>query len=91
MTDLRKEKEMPNCELLPNCPFFNDYFQEISEPNANFKEEYCRGSYVWCGRYLNFKRLEADMKLVAESMAAFSGIKDNHEVRRPAYTMKPDI
>jgi len=82
---------MSECELIPNCPFYNDYLQEISEPNANFKEEYCHGSYVWCGRYLNFKRIEADMKLVAESMAAFPGIKDNREVRRPAHAIKPDI
>ncbi|MCK4785991.1 MAG: hypothetical protein KAV87_19700 [Desulfobacteraceae bacterium] len=82
---------MSDCELLPNCPFFNGYFQEISEPNTNFKEEYCHGNYVWCGRYILFKRIEADKKLIEKSMVAVSGINDNHEVQRLAHAVKPAI
>lgn len=79
---------MSDCELIPTCPFFNDYFQEISEPNTNFKEEYCYENYEWCGRYIIFKRIEADKKLTEKSMVAVSGIKDNHEGQRLARATK---
>ncbi len=50
---------MPDCELLSTCPFFNDGMH--SEMPEMYKEQYCKGDYSWCGRYLIFKALEGNM------------------------------
>lgn len=82
---------MSDCELILNCPFYNSNYQEVSAPNTNFKEEYCHGNYAWCGRYILFKRIEAEKKLIEKSVVAVAGIKDNREVQRLAHTIKPAI
>ena len=42
------------CELITTCPYYNNarYGCDIPE---QFKEQYCRGIYVWCGRYLAYR------------------------------------
>ena len=82
---------MPDCELLANCPFYNDYFQDISEPNTNFKEEYCHGNFVWCGRYIIFKRINEEKKLMGKSIVAVSGVVNSHEIQRLTHAVKHDI
>jgi hypothetical protein len=52
----------PDCELMPACPFFKDAFSGVPEVTERFKEEYCRGEYSWCGRYMHFKAQEREMK-----------------------------
>ena len=47
----------PDCELLSTCPFFNDSTYGMPEM---YKEQYCKGDYTRCGRYLVFKALERD-------------------------------
>ncbi len=46
---------MPDCELLATCPFFNFSIDELA---LTYKEQYCKGDYRWCGRYMGFKALE---------------------------------
>lgn len=48
------------CELLATCPFFNDRAQNTFEMAETYKEQYCRGIYPWCGRYMVFKALERE-------------------------------
>ncbi len=43
------------CELLTACPYFND---DTYRMPGIFKEQYCRGEYRWCGRYMAFKAEE---------------------------------
>ena len=50
---------MADCELLSTCPFFNDGMH--SEMPEMYKEQYCKGDYAWCERYLIFKALERKM------------------------------
>lgn len=80
---------MSECELLYDCPFYNSYYLEESVPPANFREEYCHNNYVWYGRYIIFKRIEADKKLMEESMVIVSESKDKHEGQRLAHVIKP--
>lgn len=47
---------MPDCELLVTCPFFSNGTYGLAE---KLKEQYCKGDYAWCGRYMNFKGREA--------------------------------
>jgi len=63
---------MPDCELQDTCPFFinykqGDYTLAISELIERVIEEYCRGNYTWCGRYLTFKALERRLEKQATS------------------------
>ena len=63
---------MPDCELLSTCPFFNDRMQDMSEMTETYKEQYCKGDYAWCGRYMVFKALEREknsLELVSKSTA----------------------
>ena len=53
---------MPNCELLSTCPFFNDRMQNMSEMMEMYKEQYCKGDYACCGRYMIFKALERELE-----------------------------
>lgn len=57
---VKKEKN-PDCELLATCPFFND-MRATSEMTGVLKEQYCRGNYAWCGRYMVFKALERELE-----------------------------
>ncbi len=47
------------CELLTACPYFND---DTYRMPGIFKEQYCRGEYRWCGRYMAFKAEERNKK-----------------------------
>lgn len=62
-------KEMPDCELLLTCPFFNDMTQNTNEFTTFYREAYCHGSYHWCGRYMAFKALEREMNIVKSAVA----------------------
>lgn len=46
---------MSNCKLLATCPFYNDTVQDML--NAECREQYCRGDYTLCGRYMSFFRM----------------------------------
>jgi len=54
--------KMPDCELLYTCPFFNDRMHDMSEIADTYREQYCKGDYAWCGRYMAFKALERELK-----------------------------
>lgn len=60
---------MPDCELMPTCPFFNSDSQQAPEMSAGLKEEYCRDKYTWCGRYMAFKVLDREKKRTVEAFA----------------------
>jgi len=60
---------MPDCELIPTCPFFNDMTQENNELIMLYKESYCHGNYNWCGRYMAFKALEREMEITKSAVA----------------------
>lgn len=51
---------MLDCELLATCPCFNDRTQNTFEMTEIDKEQYCKGDYPWCGRYMVFKALERE-------------------------------
>ena len=63
---------MPDCELLLTCPFFNDVTQHTNELTAFCKENYCHGYYGWCGRYMAFKALERELKILKSTAALVS-------------------
>ena len=69
---MKKVIQMSNCELLSTCPFFNDKTQEMSELTEMLKESYCRGNYTWCGRYMAFKALERELKILKSTVALVS-------------------
>ena len=60
---------MPDCELLTSCPYFVDNTQDMSEMTETLKEDYCRGNYAWCGRYMAFKAVERELKIVKSTVA----------------------
>lgn len=51
-----------DCELLATCPFFNDRIQNTFEMAEIYKEQYCKGNYPWCGRYMVVKSLEREFE-----------------------------
>jgi len=58
---------MPDCELRDACPFYIKYTEgyytrAISELIESVVEEYCRGDYLWCGRYMAYKALEEEIE-----------------------------
>jgi len=55
LTGIEKGMKMPECELLATCPFFNDRQHWISEMTDADRERYCKGDYMWCGRYMTTK------------------------------------
>ena len=59
---IKKERKghKTDCELLSTCPFFNDKAGDTFEMADIHKEQYCRGEYPWCGRYMVFKALERE-------------------------------
>ena len=56
--------KMSDCELLSTCPFFNDKTQDMTGITEPYKEQYCKGSYAWCGRYLTYKVSEKELKKI---------------------------
>jgi len=79
--ELMKGKAMPNCELIKTCPFYNNYFQDILEPNEYIKKEYCHDKFILCGRYLNYKRIEAERNLIRTDMTPIPGIRENRKAQ----------
>ena len=53
---------MQECELLATCAFFNDRHYWVSEMTDADKERYCKGDYMWCGRYMTFKALQKEQE-----------------------------
>lgn len=51
---------MPDCELLTTCPFFNAKAPDVSVMTERDKEQYCKGAFGWCGRYMAFKARERE-------------------------------
>ena len=51
----RGEVKMPECPLLTKCPYASDISHDFSEMNEEDKEQYCKGDYGWCGRYMTYK------------------------------------
>lgn len=54
--DAREVIAERDCELISTCPYFND--EEHSEMTESLKEEFCHGSYTWCGRYLTYQAVK---------------------------------
>ena len=53
------------CEYISTCPYHRDGYNGQVIPE-HFKEQYCYGIYVWCGRYLAYKAAEERKKRIAE-------------------------
>jgi hypothetical protein len=51
------EGEMADCELLADCPFFNDKMPTTDGLGAMYKNQYCVGDNSRCARYLIFRKL----------------------------------
>lgn len=51
---------MSNCELLATCPFYNDTTQDMFE--AGYREQYCKGEYTLCGRYMSFQAWQKELE-----------------------------
>ncbi len=51
---------MGDCELLRDCMFFNDRLKNMPVFSERLKEEFCRGDYSKCARYLVAKALGRD-------------------------------
>jgi len=71
---------MPDCELQPTCPYYinylkGDYAQAMSGLIKAVIEGYCRGDYAWCGRYMAFKALERELKIVKSTLTLGSQSK----------------
>lgn len=49
-------KDLSICELANKCPYYQGYVHM----SAELKEQYCRGDYRWCGRYMGFQALESE-------------------------------
>ena len=62
----KKRDKIPDCELLSTCLFFND-MRDTSKMTGVLKEQYCRGNYAWCGRYMVFKALDRESKKTSSS------------------------
>ena len=71
---------MSNCELLSTCPFFNDTSDDMSEMAEMRKEQYCKGGYTWCGRYLGFKALQRELEREIEVPELFRTEEDRVKV-----------
>ncbi len=49
---------MPDCEFLTTCPYYNNDTYGMPEI---FKEQFYKGDYRWCGRYMAAKAEERNM------------------------------
>jgi hypothetical protein len=43
---------MPDCELLPRCPFFHDKMKDMPAVAEALKKRLCRGDKTGCARYM---------------------------------------
>lgn len=46
---------MPDCELIPNCLFFNDKMANMPSTASMMKRKYCRGNFLACARFIVFE------------------------------------
>ena len=53
------------CEYMDICPYHDDKYEGQVIP-GHFKEQYCRGIYVWCGRYVAYKSEEERKRRIAQ-------------------------
>ncbi len=67
---------MSDCELIPTCPFYNYYFQEMSGEADDIKKEYCHWNYTWCGRYIQYNRIPGNSKLTGKSRKKVPAVKN---------------
>lgn len=51
---------MPDCELIGKCIFFNDKMANKPGTANLMKQNYCKGSFKDCARYLVCKALGRD-------------------------------
>jgi len=51
----------------------------------DFREEYCRGSYAWCGRYMGFKAVERELRRQSPS-GILSQTPDKTRGEKQAYS-----
>jgi len=42
---------MAECELLVECPFFNDKLKNMPSASDMMKKTYCKWNYIKCARY----------------------------------------
>ncbi len=56
---------MPDCKLMPTCPYFNGEFQESPGMTSELKAEYCHDEYGRCGRYMLYKARVREMERTA--------------------------
>jgi len=56
-------KDRNACELAGTCPYCEGLFDMPEE----YREQYCRHEYKWCGRYLTYVAMEG------ERQARFAG------------------
>jgi len=52
---------------------------EKNELTVFHKDQYCHGSYSWCGRYMAFKRLEREMEIAKSAVAMVSHSNANEQ------------
>jgi len=43
--------------------------QNTPEMTEIYKEQFCKGDYAWCGRYMAFKELERQQNMVKGTVA----------------------
>jgi hypothetical protein len=48
---------MPDCESIAGCPFFNDKMAKMPKSASAFKQNYCKGEFDKCARYMVFKNI----------------------------------
>ncbi len=60
---------MNECKLEQMCP----YYLGVLDIPEEYKEQYCRGEYQWCGRYLTYVTVER------ERHARFGGVMPNRD------------
>ncbi|MBA7519913.1 hypothetical protein ES705_12001 [subsurface metagenome] len=47
-------EDQPKCELIPTCP----YNSGLNDMPEIYREQYCRGNYRGCGRYVDYMSRE---------------------------------
>lgn len=51
---------MADCEKLAKCPFFNDKMADMPSMAAVYKQNYCKGDFSKCARFMVSKALGLD-------------------------------
>jgi hypothetical protein len=55
-----KDISMTECELQSSCP----YYEGLIDMPEEYKEQYCRNDYQWCGRYQTYIAVEKTRKVL---------------------------